>query len=64
MPRFSPSMTKQLEIDHRDSLWLLTVSDRGDQVGFWTLASAVSFATNNLRASFKLTNRAILAKHR
>ncbi len=51
-------------IDYRDNCWFLTVSPRGDQMGFWTLASAMSFATNNLRATVKLTNQALVAKFR
>jgi hypothetical protein len=52
-------MTKTHQIDFRDNLWLLTVSDRGDQMGFWTLASAASFAGNNLNAEYRLTNKAV-----
>ncbi len=57
-------MTNTLTIDYKDNCWFLTVSPRGDQMGFWTLASAMSFAVNNLRASVKLTNQALVAKYR
>ena len=49
-------------IDYRDNCWFLKVSERGDEIGFWTLPAATSFAANNLGLTIKLTNRAILAK--
>jgi hypothetical protein len=42
-------MTKTHQIDYRDNLWLLTVSDRGDQMGFWTLASVLEMVKSGSR---------------
>jgi hypothetical protein len=49
-------------IDYRNNCWFLKISERGDELGFWTLPAALSFATNNLKLNVKLTNQAILAK--
>lgn len=47
-------------IDYRDNCWFV-ITASGD-FGFWSLASAMSFAINNLNVSPKFTNQAILAK--
>lgn len=49
-------------IDYRDNCWFLNAPGLGAEMGFWTLAAATSFAVNNLRATVKLTNRAIVRK--
>lgn len=47
-------------INYRDGLWLLSADGLKAEMGFWTLASARSFAINNLRLSVRLTNQAIV----
>jgi hypothetical protein len=49
-------------INYRDGMWLLNAPGLGAEMGFWTLASAMSFATNNLRSTPRLTNQAIVAR--
>jgi hypothetical protein len=53
---------EHIMIDYRDNCWFLSADGLGAEMGFWTLASAMSFATNNLRIPVKLTNRAIVRK--
>lgn len=52
----------QATIDYRDNCWFVGSSAIGGEAGFWTLAAAMSFTTNNLQAAVKLTNQAIVRK--
>jgi len=38
-----------MKIEQRDTIWFLTIPGREAPMGFFSYASAHSFATNNLR---------------
>jgi hypothetical protein len=56
------SATQTALIDYRDNCWFLNAPALGAEMGFWTLASVLSFAANNLRMQPALSNRAIVQR--
>lgn len=55
-------MARTSNIDYRDGCWFLSAPCFNCEMGFWTLASALSFATNNLRTEPKFSNAALVQK--
>lgn len=51
-------------IDYRDGLYFLQIPGQEAPMGFWTAASAMSFAVNNLRLKFSMTSAATAAWHK
>lgn len=52
------------KIDHRDGIYFLEIPGRGVPMGFFTAASAMSFAINNLRLKYEMTTAATVAWHK
>lgn len=52
------------KIDHRDGIYFLEIPGRDAPMGFFTCASAMSFAVNNLRLKYQLSSAAAVAWHK
>lgn len=52
--------TQTASIDFRDHIWLVNAPGLNGEMGFFSLASAASFAGNNLERDYRLTNSAVV----
>ncbi len=58
-------MSSQIaKIDYRDTIYFLEIPGREAPMGFFTCASAMSFAVNNLRLKYQLSAAATVAWHK
>lgn len=52
------------KIDFRDGIYFLEIPGREAPMGFFTCASAMSFAVNNLSLKYQMTTAAVAAWHK